>query len=95
MLDARRLEDLDSVGPATVDDLAQLGITEVGQLRGRDAHALWRQLCEATGRSHDPCCEDVFAAAIAQAEDPALSPERRTWWYWSRVRRQRPDPAAN
>lgn len=95
MLDPRTLEDLDSVGPRTVEDLAQLGIRRVEDLRGQDAHALWQRLCRETGRTHDPCVEDVLAAAIAQAEDPDVAPERRKWWYWSRVRRQRPEPASN
>lgn len=95
MLDPRTLAELQSVGPRTAEDLAKLGIARVEDLRGQDAHALWERLCRESGVRHDPCVEDVLAAAIAQAEDPELPAERRTWWYWSRVRRQRPDPARN
>ena len=85
----RRLIDLVSVGPATVADLALLGITTVDALRGRDPRELYERLCRVTGARHDPCCEDVFAAAIAQANDPALPAERCAWPYWSRVRKAR------
>jgi hypothetical protein len=85
----RRLIDLRSVGPATVKDLALLGITEVAELEPCDAGDLYDRLCAATGVRHDPCCEDVFAAAIAQARDPDLPREQADWPYWSRLRKRR------
>lgn len=84
---ARRLRDLRSVGPATIKDLKILGINSVEQLARRDAKQLYEELCKATGVRHDPCCEDVFSAAIAQARDPFLPGEQRDWWYWSRRRK--------
>ncbi len=84
----RRLIDLRSVGPATVADFDLLGITAVEQLVTRDATELYVELCAVTGVRHDPCCEDVFAAAIAQARDPELPLEKREWAYYSRLRKQ-------
>jgi hypothetical protein len=86
----RRLDELCSVGPATIADLAVLGIHGVAELATREPDDLYRELCERTGAIHDPCCEDVFAAAIAQARDPNLYGEKTKWWYWSRLRKQRP-----
>ena len=85
----RRLIDLRSVGPATIKDLALLGITQVGELTAHEPSALYAQLCAVTSVRHDPCCEDVFAAAIAQARDPDLPMEQRDWAWWSRVRKAR------
>jgi len=85
----RRLIDLRSVGPATVKDLALLGITDVAALADHQPDALYARLCLLTGVRHDPCCEDVFAAAIAQARDPHLPVEQRNWVWWSRARKQR------
>ena len=85
----RRLIDLRSVGPATIKDMALLGITEVPELVAREPGALYAQLCAVTGVRHDPCCEDVFAAAIAQARDPDLPAEQRDWAWWSRARKAR------
>ena len=81
------LAGLRSVGPATVADLALLGITTVDQLVLADPDELYDRLCRVTGQRHDPCCRDVFAAAVAQTRDPGLPAEQRNWWYWSRVRK--------
>jgi len=93
MSDARRLHELRSVGPATVRDLALLGITSVPALAACEPDALYDRLCAVTGVRHDPCVRDVLAAAVAQARDPALPAEQRDWWYWSR-RRKAADAAA-
>lgn len=87
MTDKRKLRDLFSVGPAIERDLALLGITEVGQLKGRTADELYEQLQTATGVRQDPCVYDTFRAAIAQAEDPNLPEDQCRWWYWSNVRK--------
>lgn len=83
----RQLGDLVSVGPATLRDLALLGVASVEALARCCPHALYDRLCLTAGVRHDPCCEDVFAAAIAQARDPDSPAEQRRWWYWSRLRK--------
>ncbi len=83
----RKLEDLYSVGPATVRDLKLLGITHVEQLVGEDARVLYDRLGGLSGKRPDPCVMDVLSAAIAQAQDPGLPKEKRRWWYWSRIRK--------
>ncbi len=85
--ESRQLSDLTSVGPATLEDLSRLGIRSVSQLKGKSASGLYQRLCRMDGVRHDPCCEDTFAAAIAQADDPKLPAVKKRWWYWSRVRK--------
>jgi hypothetical protein len=82
------LKDLHSVGPAAVKDFSILGITTVDQLKKMTAKILYDELCTATNVRHDPCVIDVFKAAIEQAKDPELEPEKCRWWYWTRVRKQ-------
>jgi len=89
MADRRRLNDLGSVGPATMADFEVLGIRSLDQLARCEAHELYQRLCAVTGERHDPCCEDVFRCAIAQARDPHLRAEQKKWWYWTRVRKAR------
>ena len=86
-IEHRNLLDLESVGPATVEDLRVLGITSVGALVNADPMALYERLCAIRAERLDPCCEDVLRAAVAQASDPALPVEQRRWWYWSRLRK--------
>ena len=88
-MDARQLRDIVSVGPATLGDLKLLGIHSVAHLAEQEPADLYAKLCEVTGSRHDPCCLDVFQAAIAQARDPDLPPEQCQWWYWSRLRKAR------
>ncbi|HWC16353.1 MAG TPA: helix-hairpin-helix domain-containing protein [Terriglobales bacterium] len=85
----RRLQDLISVGPAMVRDFQLLGIRSVAQLAQADPRKMYRRLCELTGERHDICCLDVFHAAVAQARDPLLPPEKCVWWYWSQKRKAR------
>jgi hypothetical protein len=70
-------------------DFQMLGVKSVEQLKKRDGRRLYRQLCDLTGTRQDPCVEDTFVCAVAQARDPELPPEQRNWWYWSRVRKAR------
>jgi hypothetical protein len=85
--DMRRLRDLVSVGPATEEDFAKLGVRTVGQLAREEPGRLYERLCGLTGVRQDPCVLDVFCAAVAQARDPKLPREQRDWWYWSRKRK--------
>ncbi|WP_164561701.1 helix-hairpin-helix domain-containing protein [Nitratidesulfovibrio vulgaris] len=83
----RRLRDLRSVGPATVRDLARLGIHDVDALARHEAIALYERLGQLDGAPHDPCVLDVLRCAVAQAQDPALPAVQRDWFWWSRLRK--------
>jgi nucleotidyltransferase/DNA polymerase involved in DNA repair len=83
----RELRDLISVGPATVRDLNSLGVRSVSQLARCNPDSLYENLCRKLGRRVDPCCLDVFSAAVAQARNPRLPAQQCVWWYWSRVRK--------
>jgi nucleotidyltransferase/DNA polymerase involved in DNA repair len=87
--DNRRLKDLAGVGPATIEDLALLGVRSVPELAESDGGELYERLCDLTRARQDPCCLDIFRCAIAQARDPNLPEEQRNWWYWSQARKRR------
>ena len=88
MSNERKLIDLVSVGPATLADFDDLGITEIEHLINQDAIELYDRLKEIKGLKYlDRCCEDVFRCAIEQARDPNLAPNKRQWHYWSKVRK--------
>lgn len=86
--ETRQLKDLVSVGPAMLEDLELLGVQTVAQLRRRSPERMYRELCRIRRQTIDPCCLDVFVAAVAQAKDPELPIEQKQWWYWSRVRKR-------
>lgn len=87
--DERQLKDLAGVGPATLEDLALLGVRSVTELAEQDGTELYERLCHMAGVQHDVCCLDVFRCAVAQARDPELPDEQRNWWYWSRLRKKK------
>jgi hypothetical protein len=79
-----RLADLANVGPATLRDFHVLGIATVAQLARHDAFRLYDRLCRRTGVRHDPCCIDVFMAAIDQARGGPPTP----WWKFTPIRKR-------
>jgi hypothetical protein len=83
----RRLEDLISVGPAMLRDFKLLRVRSVKQLARQNPAWLYQRLCRITGERVDICCQDVFAAAVAQARNPLLPAQQCQWWYWSRQRK--------
>jgi hypothetical protein len=83
----RELIDLISVGPATVRALHSLGVRSVAQLARAKPESLYSKLCRLRGRREDPCCLDVFSAAVAQARNSNLPAEKCAWWYWSQQRK--------
>jgi nucleotidyltransferase/DNA polymerase involved in DNA repair len=87
--ETRQLRDLVSIGPAMLKDFELLGISSVAQLRRRSPQRMYKELCRLRGRRLDPCCLDVFVAAVEQAKDPQLPIEQRQWWYWSKVRKNK------
>ena len=85
--DARPLGALRSVGPASLEDLCLLGVTDVQDLAARDPSTLYNDLCRIKGQAVDICCLDVFSCAVAQAKNPQLPPEQCNWFWWSRQRK--------
>lgn len=85
----RQLKDLTSVGPACLSDFELLGINNVADLRRRNPQRMYDELCRLKRQRLDPCCLDVFLAAVAQAKDPNLPIEQRQWWYWSKIRKRK------
>lgn len=79
-------QQLASVGLETARDFVVLGLERIEDLVGRDPIEMYEELCRRTRARHDPCVEDVFRCAIAQAEDPRLSRTLGDWWHWTKLR---------
>lgn len=83
--DNNELLTLMNVGKATLKDFNVLGIGSIEELSKQNADDLYLKLQKTTGKRHDPCVWDVFAAAIHEAKTGQKTP----WWEWSKVRKQR------
>ena len=78
-----QLTDLPNVGKAVADDLRKLGIHRPQDLLGRDAYAMYYELCEITGTQHDPCMMDVFLSLT----DFMQGNEAQPWWAFTARRK--------
>ena len=78
------LPSLKNVGPAVLKDLQILGIEKISQLRTQSADKLYSKLQKITGKCHDPCMWDTFAAIVHEAK----TGEKLPWWHWSKIRKE-------
>jgi len=86
---ARRLLDLQNVGPATALDLVRLGIFAPEKLAGKNPERMYETLCKIDGVRHDPCLLDVFTAIVATADGAPSRP----WWAYTPKRKARQERA--
>jgi hypothetical protein len=77
------LEQLPNIGPSLAADLRLIGIAHPADLRGKDAFALYQQLCAATGQRQDPCVLDTFMAAVDFMRGAPPAP----WWHYTPQRK--------
>ena len=80
----KNLTDLPNIGKAGEKDLIMIGITAPEQLIGRDAYAMYEELCDKTGARHDPCVIDVFLSITRFMGGEAPRP----WWDYSEERKR-------
>lgn len=78
----RDLRRIPGVGPSLAQDLADLGIRRVVDLRRRSPERLYQRLCALRGGPIDRCALYVFRCAVYFASDPHPDPERLKWWNW-------------
>ena len=81
--ECRTLEQLPNIGPSLAADLRLIGIRHPSELLGKDAFALYQQLCTATGQRHDPCVLDTFMAATDFMRGAQAAP----WWHYTPQRK--------
>ena len=70
------------VGKSIAQDLHDLGIMRVDNLRDADPEALYSALCELRGAHIDRCVLYVFCCAVYFASDEPHDPELLKWWNW-------------
>ncbi|AUH50962.1 mitomycin resistance protein [Chromobacterium sp. ATCC 53434] len=79
------LLQLPNVGERTAADLRLLGLNRPADLRGRDPHQLYLQLCDATGERQDPCVLDVLMSVCHYMD----TGEARNWWGFTAERKRK------
>ena len=80
----KALRQIPGVGPSIANDLYELGIRKVEDLKGKDAEALYRQSNDLAGCLQDRCLLYVFRCAVYFAETPPEQQDndKLKWWHW-------------
>lgn len=81
-LSIKELMQIPGVGKMTADDLWNLGICSLADLKERDPQELYDQLCHYQGMRIDRCALYVFRCAVYFASNMDHDPEKLKWWNW-------------
>ncbi len=76
------LQSIPGVGPSLAQDLRELGIQRVAELRGQDPERLYTRLIAQRGIHQDRCVLYVFRCAVYFAETAEPDVDRLKWWNW-------------
>lgn len=71
-----------NVGKSIKQDLLNIGITCVEDLRGKNPEELFSKSCKVKGFQEDRCLLYVFRMAVYYAENDKYDEEKLKWWYW-------------
>jgi len=86
LLALSHFQSLGSIGPNSAQYLWDLGYRNIGQLKSANPCKMYGYFSNIVGQKVDPCVEDVFRCAVAQAKFPDLPEEKKQWWTWSNQR---------
>lgn len=78
----KELRKIPGVGKAIAEDLWNLEIRSVADLKDREPEALYHQLCALQGMQIDRCMLYVFRCAVYYASNTHHDPELLKWWNW-------------
>jgi len=80
----KSLQTIPGVGPRVAEDLVEMGIMSVADLRGKDPDNLYIELCQRQGIRVDRCMLYVFRCAVyyASTEREKHDPALLKWWAW-------------
>lgn len=78
----KKLCCIPSIGPKVGMMLAEIGISEVLDLKNRSPEALYENICRHRGEVLDRCVLYHFKCAVYFASNDTHKPELLKWWNW-------------
>ena len=81
---SKKLQQIPGIGPSLAQDLLDLGINHVSDLKEKNPEKLYDRLCALRGKGLDPCVLYTFRCAIYYAKKKNHDPELLKWWNWKR-----------
>lgn len=82
MKPTKDLQTIPGVGKSIAQDLMDLGINYVGDLKNLDPEDLYENLCLLRGQRIDRCLLYVFRCAVYFATEKQHDPQLLKWWNW-------------
>lgn len=79
---SNQLEQIPGVGKAIAQDMRNIGINSVAQLKGQDSEKLYQKLCDFKASPVDRCMLYVLRCAVYYASNTEHDPELLKWWNW-------------
>ncbi|HUU19058.1 MAG TPA: helix-hairpin-helix domain-containing protein [Sedimentisphaerales bacterium] len=76
------LEQIPGVGKRIAQDMANIGIHSVGQLKGQNPDKLYHKLCDFKASPVDRCMLYVLRCAVYYASNTKHDPQLLKWWNW-------------
>ena len=80
--DLKDLEQIPGVGKRIAQNMRNIGISTVGQLRGQEPEAIYQKLFDFKARPVDRCVLYVFRCAVYYVSNTEHDPELLKWWNW-------------
>ena len=78
----KELMQIPGVGKSIANDLINIGITKVSQLKNRNPEVLYNKSNIHAGVVQDRCLLYVFRCAVYYASNQKHDPEKLKWWKW-------------
>ncbi len=80
--DSKNLEQIPGVGKQIAQDMTNIGIYSVSQLKGQDPEKLYQKLCDFKASPVDRCMLYVLRCAVYYASNTKHDPQLLKWWNW-------------
>ncbi|HEY5001776.1 MAG TPA: helix-hairpin-helix domain-containing protein [Ktedonobacteraceae bacterium] len=78
----KELRSIPGVGKSIAEDLWNLGMRSVQDLKKQEPPELYNHLCILQGTQVDRCMLYVFRCAVYYASQEQHDPELLKWWNW-------------
>jgi hypothetical protein len=78
----KQFQEFPGVGKSIAEDLWELGIRRVDDLKGKNPERLYLKRCAQVGMQIDRCLLYVFRCAVYYASTRRPQPQLLKWWNW-------------
>ncbi len=82
----KNLQTIPGIGKSIAQDLFDIGIRSVADLKGKDPQMLYEASNKFAGVRQDPCLLYTFRCAVYFASTKNPKPDLLKWWNWKDIK---------